>query len=86
MTPTLGFALLGLLVRGPRTGYELSRTLTRPVSLFWHARHSQVYPELARLRGDGLISYQVIEGPGPHDTKRYQVTAAGRRRPATSSC
>lgn len=77
MTSTLGFALLGLLARGPRTGYELSRSLTRPISLFWHARHSQVYPELARLREDGLVSYEVIAGPGPRDTKRYEATAAG---------
>lgn len=78
MTSTLGFALLGLLARGPRTGYELSRSLTRPISLFWHARHSQVYPELARLRDDGLVRYEVIEGPGPRDTKRYEATGAGR--------
>lgn len=78
MTSTLGFALLGLLARGPRTGYELSRSLTRPISLFWHARHSQVYPELAKLRDDGLVSYEVIDGPGPRDTKRYEATAAGR--------
>lgn len=77
MTSTLGFALLGLLARGPKTGYELSRALTRPISLFWHARHSQVYPELAKLRADGLVSYEVIEGPGPRDTKRYEATEKG---------
>lgn len=46
--------------------------------MFWHARHSQVYPELARLRDDGLVRYEVIEGPLPRDTKRYEATVDGR--------
>jgi len=76
---TLGFALLGLLARQPRTGYELSQALRRPIGYFWTAGHSQVYPELARLDAAGYISHTVIDGPGPRDTKRYAITAAGRR-------
>jgi DNA-binding PadR family transcriptional regulator len=75
---TLGFALLGLLARQPRTGYEISRALSEPVGFFWSAGHSQVYPELARLEQSGLVSHQVVDGPGPRDTKRYTITDAGR--------
>ena len=60
---TLGFALLGLLARQPRTGYELSQALRRPIGYFWTAGHSQVYPELARLDAAGYISHTVIDGP-----------------------
>lgn len=76
---TLGYALLGLLARQPRTGYELSQALRRPIGYFWTAGHSQIYPELARLEAAHYVSHTVVDGPGPRDTKRYAVTAAGRR-------
>jgi DNA-binding PadR family transcriptional regulator len=76
---TLGYALLGLLARQPRTGYELTQLLQAPIGYFWTASHSQVYPELAQLEAEKLISHRVIDGPGPRDTKRYRITAAGRR-------
>ena len=68
VTSTLGFALLGLLARGPLSGYDISAQLARGVGPFWHARHSQIYPELARLEeqlarivGDAPIR---LEAPG----------------------
>ena len=79
MTSSLGFALLGLLARSEGTGYDLTRRMDRPVGYFWTARHSQIYPELARLEADGLIRHRVVEGAGPMPTKRYAITAAGRR-------
>lgn len=79
MTSTLGFALVGLLAREPATGYDLAQQLRRPVGWFWTARHSQIYPELARLEQARLVRHVVIQGAGPRDTKRYSVTAAGRR-------
>lgn len=78
-TSSLGFALLGLLARRPSTGYELSRRMERPVGYFWVANHSQIYPELARLEGRGFVRHTVIDGAGPKPTKRYAVTARGRK-------
>jgi DNA-binding PadR family transcriptional regulator len=77
-TPSnLGCALLGLLARAPSTGYDLARRMERPVGYFWTARHSQIYPELARLEGAGLVMHTVVDGAGPLPTKRYAVTAEG---------
>ncbi len=53
--------------------------MRRPIGYFWTARHSQIYPELAALERDGLISHRVVTGRGPRDTKRYRITTAGRR-------
>jgi DNA-binding PadR family transcriptional regulator len=78
MPSTLGYALLGLLARRPRTGYELSQALRAPVGYFWTASHSQIYPELARLEGERLAASTVVPGPGPRDSKRYAITRAGR--------
>ena len=77
-TPSdLGCAILGLLARGPLTGYDLARRMQKPVGYFWTATHSQIYPELARLEHAGLLEHEVIEGRGPRPTKRYAVTPAG---------
>lgn len=78
MTTTLGFALMGLLAQSPHTGYALANRLREPVGYFWTARHSQIYPELSRLDGDGHVSHTVIEGPGPRPTKEYALTESGR--------
>ncbi|PRY56112.1 PadR family transcriptional regulator [Knoellia remsis] len=78
-TGNLGFALLGLLARRRSTGYELARRMERPVGYFWSAHHGQIYPELARLEARGFVRHTVVEGAGPRPTKRYAVTAAGRK-------
>jgi DNA-binding PadR family transcriptional regulator len=78
MTTTLGHALLGLLAKQPLSGYQLSRRLKAPIGYFWAASHSQVYPELARLERDGLITSRVVPGPGPRDNKVHRITRKGR--------
>ncbi|HYW88923.1 MAG TPA: PadR family transcriptional regulator [Chloroflexota bacterium] len=78
MTSTLGFALLGLLARQPRSGYDIAAQLERGVGPFWHARHSQIYPELARLQVDALVDFEVVEQHDRPAKKVYSITDAGR--------
>lgn len=78
-TSVLGQALLGLLARRPATGYVLAQQMRHPIAFFWQARHSQIYPELGRLEAAGLLTHREIPGRGPHPTKEYRLTAAGRR-------
>lgn len=75
---TLGYAILGLMAGQPRTGYEVSRAMDRPLGYFWSARHSQIYPQLAELEAAGLLRSRIVPGPGPRDTKRYTLTRQGR--------
>jgi DNA-binding PadR family transcriptional regulator len=74
---TLGYALLGLLARAPASGYELARQLRAPIGFFWRARHSQIYPELARLEAEGMVTHRVVEQQDLPDKKVYTITAAG---------
>ena len=74
VTGTLGHALLGVLAEGPRTGYGLVRHLAQSIAYTWPASHSQVYPELAKLREAGLIR----EGAAaPRGGRVYEVTDSG---------
>ena len=74
VTGTLGHALLGVLAEGPRTGYALVRHLGQSIGYTWPASHSQVYPELARLREAGLIRER---GAAPRGGRVYELTEAG---------
>ena len=71
----LRYALLGALAEIPRTGYELLKHFEQSLAYAWPASHSQIYPELARLRDEGLIEQT---GSGPRNSKTYEVTSAGR--------
>jgi DNA-binding PadR family transcriptional regulator len=72
---SLRFALLGLLAECPMSGYELTKTFEGPANV-WSARHSQIYPELARLLADGLIREHERGG---RNRKTYAITNEGLR-------
>ncbi len=74
----LGHTLLGLLARDPASGLDLSRALQQRIAFFWHARHSQVYPELARLEAEGLVTHVVVPQRDRPDKKVYALTEHGR--------
>lgn len=78
MTSTLGFALLGLLARGPLSGYDIATQLKAGVGPFWHARHSQIYPELARLQAAELVTHERVAQHDRPDKKVFSVLPAGR--------
>ncbi len=70
----LRYALLGALADHPRTGYELLKHFEQSLAYAWPASHSQIYPELARLRDEGLIEQT---GSGARNSKTYAVTSDG---------
>lgn len=74
----LGYAMLGLLARKPRTGYDLIRLLRKPIGYYWTAQQSQIYPELGRLTASDLVEFSTGAGPGPREKKTYAITPAGR--------
>lgn len=71
---SLRHALLGLLAERPMSGYQLTRAFDGSLAHVWSARHSQIYPELARLRELGLIDLVDEE---PRGRKTYAATPEG---------
>ena len=74
---TLGYAILGLLAREDLSGYDLTQRMKGRVGFFWSARHSQIYPELARLEDGGFVTHSVVEQRDRPDKKVYEITEAG---------
>ena len=72
---SLRHALLGLLADSPHSGWQLLKHFEGSLAYAWPALHSQIYPELARLREAGLIEQT---GTGPRGAKEYSLTASGR--------
>jgi DNA-binding PadR family transcriptional regulator len=72
---SLRHALLAMLAERPKSGYELTKEFDREMGNVWAARHSQIYPELAKLLAAGLIE---LENEGPRGRKSYRITDAGR--------
>ncbi|MNH82962.1 Transcriptional regulator PadR-like family protein [compost metagenome] len=71
---SLAYALLAMLVRKPCSGYELAEML----EVFWQAKHSQIYPLLAKLENDGYLTPENIEQTGRPNKKLYHITNEGK--------
>ena len=56
---SLRHAVLGMLSVNSCTGYELTQWFDSSLQHAWHASHSQIYPELAKLQTEALA--EVVE-------------------------
>jgi PadR family transcriptional regulator AphA len=73
---SLRHALLGLLARGPASGYDLTRAFDGGIGQYaWQAGHSRIYPELGKMTDAGLV---VVDETGPRGRKSYALTDDGR--------
>ena len=72
---SLRFAALGLQAQQPGSGYDLLRRFEYSMANVWPATQSQLYGELNKLAGDGLIE---VSDVGPRGRKEYRVTEQGR--------
>ncbi|MBB2914189.1 DNA-binding PadR family transcriptional regulator [Streptosporangium becharense] len=74
---SLQMALLTLISSGgPRSGYDLNRDFEGILKFVWHAKPTQVYPELRRLAAEGLIREQA---EGSRGRRPYEITEEGLR-------
>ena len=71
---TLAYGLLGLVARTPSSGYDLMLQL-QP---FWQAKHSQIYPLLAKLEQEGYLEFTRVHQTDRPDKKVYSITEKGQ--------
>jgi DNA-binding PadR family transcriptional regulator len=74
----LKFALLGLLARDPKHGYDLKNELEQALGGHWEINFGQIYTTLARLERDRLVKV-VAEDQDGRGKKTYQITPDGRK-------
>jgi DNA-binding PadR family transcriptional regulator len=70
---------LAILAQGDATGYEIQKTIKDgPLSYFFDASFGSIYPALARLTEEGLMSCQVVSEEGKPERKVYSINDKGR--------
>ena len=71
------FAILGMLMSGPKSGYDLKQDFEQQIRHFWSESLGQIYPALHRLHDEGLVSVRTERGKGRPERKVYRITKAG---------
>jgi len=74
----LEYAVLGLLMDGPRHGYLLYQDFTREFHLIWNAGQAKFYAALAALEASGHLQAHTEPQDGRPARKVYQITETGR--------
>jgi DNA-binding PadR family transcriptional regulator len=69
--------VLGVLARGPSTGYEIRKLLSETTAHFWKESFGQIYPTLESLEAGGMI-HLVSETTEGRASKRYGILPAGQ--------
>jgi DNA-binding PadR family transcriptional regulator len=70
--------LLGLLIAGPRHGYELYQEFDRELGRVWELGLSKLYAQLKQLEEAGLVEAQTEPQPSRPARKVYHLTPEGR--------
>ena len=76
-TSLLGRALLGLLLEGPLSGYDIRRIFTRTPMGSFSDSPGAIYPALDRLEAAGLVRGRIENSAGLRRRKTFQLTPAG---------
>ncbi len=70
---------LGLLSVREACGYDLKKTFETSFKHFFPAGYGSIYPALADLAANGLVSCREIPQVGKPDRKVYRITEAGEK-------
>jgi len=76
---SLPHVLLGLLTRGPASGWDLKARLARDPAIGWDADLAQIYPAMKRLLRGGFVAMKRRRSPKGPARREYRLTPAGRR-------
>jgi PadR family transcriptional regulator AphA len=70
------YVILGMIRKGPKSGYEIKGLVDKTTRFFWAASYGQIYPELKRLSEAGLV--EGVDSPtGGRRRTVYEITADG---------
>ena len=71
---------LSILYEGEATGYEIRRlTVEGECAYFVEASFGSIYPALAKMEAEGLVTSRIEPQEGKPAKKIYAITEAGRR-------
>src|SRR5690349_11522693 len=71
------YAILGILLDGPSTGYEIKSLMGRSTIYFWRESDSTIYPMLKVLAQEGKALSEVVY-VGKKKKEVFSITEEGR--------
>ena len=71
------FVLLGLIIDGPKSGYEMKKTIECSIGYFWQESYGQIYPALHFLSKQNYISKKSVNQKSKPDKIIYSITKSG---------
>ncbi|WP_151481601.1 PadR family transcriptional regulator [Streptomyces albicerus] len=71
-------AVMAALLEGEASGYDLAKGFEASVANFWMATPQQLYRELERMAGEGLVSARVVQQERRPNKRLFSLTEAGR--------
>jgi DNA-binding PadR family transcriptional regulator len=72
------YVILGMLRKGPKSGYEIKAKADVSTRFFWAISYGQIYPELKRLEQAGLIAGEADPGSG-RQRRVFSIAPAGEQ-------
>lgn len=70
------YVILGMLRKGPKSGYEIKAKADVSTRFFWATSYGQIYPELKRLEEVGLIEGEADAESG-RQRRVFSITPLG---------
>jgi DNA-binding PadR family transcriptional regulator len=71
------YAILGVLLEGPATGYEIKSLMGRSTVYFWRESDSTIYPMLKVLAEEGKVLSEIVY-VGKKKKEVFSITEMGR--------
>ncbi|WP_042574350.1 PadR family transcriptional regulator [Rhodococcus sp. MEB064] len=71
-------AILAALLDGESSGYDLAKCFDVAVANFWTSTPQQLYRELDKLEGEGLVEARLVEQQRRPNKRMFALTPSGR--------
>lgn len=71
------YAILGLLSREPRSGYDIKKEIDDCISYFWNESYGQIYKVLRELEKHKLVAKKTFQHRGRPTRFVYKITSLG---------
>lgn len=74
------YVILGLLNEEELSGYDIKKVIGIRMSFFWQESYGQIYPELNRMKEEGLIEQAEVKSSSRSKLEKipYRITELGR--------
>jgi len=77
---SIEYAILGLLINQPMSGYDLKKIISRSNTFYWSGNNNQIYNQLISLHQDGFLSQETIFQENKPPRKIYAITESGKEK------